>query len=100
MYELKESDWKLFRKKIVIWQERYMERLNQEYIALLSGEGNASDKFWNLLERMKEDRHDLGVCCEMSRSRMLMNISGLLNEGAITEEHLSDFSEELHERFR
>ena len=32
MYEIKESDWKIFRKKIISWQENYMQKLNQEYI--------------------------------------------------------------------
>ena len=28
--------------------ERYMDRLNKEYIELLSGDGDAADKFWEL----------------------------------------------------
>lgn len=48
MDRFSEKDWKLFRRKIVDWQEAYMEKLNREYIELLSGEGNASDKFWAL----------------------------------------------------
>ena len=35
-----EKDWKLFRNRIPDWQEAYMDRLNHEYIELLSGEGN------------------------------------------------------------
>lgn len=31
------SDWKLFRTKLPDWQEAYMDKLNQEYIQLLSG---------------------------------------------------------------
>lgn len=38
-----EKDWKLFRSRVSGWQEAYMDRLNKEYIELLSGEGNASD---------------------------------------------------------
>lgn len=34
--EFTEKDWKLFRSKIVGWQEAYMDRLNKEYIDLLS----------------------------------------------------------------
>ena len=55
MYTVKEQDWKLFRKKLPLWQESYMDKLNQEYIRLLSGEGLASDKFWELEKRIKED---------------------------------------------
>ena len=31
-----EKDWKLFRSRIGLWQEAYMDRLNREYIELLS----------------------------------------------------------------
>ena len=37
--KVKEADWRLFRSRLPIWQEAYMERLNREYIALLSGTG-------------------------------------------------------------
>ena len=32
---VKESDWKLFRKKLPEWQETYMGKLNQEYLAFI-----------------------------------------------------------------
>lgn len=38
MLNVKESDWKLFRKKLPGWQERYMDCLNREYIQILSGD--------------------------------------------------------------
>ena len=43
--KVNESDWKLFRSRMTDWQEAYMDRLNQEYIALLSAPGDASDKW-------------------------------------------------------
>lgn len=67
MNRFSEKDWKLFRSKIADWQEAYMEKLNGEYIELLSGEGDASE---------------------------------ILNEGAITLEDLSDFSEEVQETMK
>ena len=36
MYQVKEKDWKQFRKMLPEWQEAYMERLTKEYIELLS----------------------------------------------------------------
>ena len=67
-YEFKESDWKLLRKRIVDWQENYMDRLNKEYIALLSEERNASSKFWELADRIKKDQKNTGVVAQLSRS--------------------------------
>ncbi len=68
MNRFSEKDWKIFRSKIADWQEAYMEKLNKEYIELLSGEGNASDRFLVLEKRIREDKKDCGVQCEMSRS--------------------------------
>ena len=34
MYDVKESDWKLLRKLVPGWQERYMDKLNREYIEI------------------------------------------------------------------
>lgn len=44
--EVSKSDWKLFRTRVGDWQETYMERLVKEYMDLLDGAENASDKFW------------------------------------------------------
>ena len=44
--EVSKSDWKLFRERVVDWQEAYMERLVEEYMDLLAGAENASHKLW------------------------------------------------------
>jgi len=96
--QVNESDWKLFRRKLPGWQENYMDRLNQQYAALLAGSGNASDKFWELEKCINEDKHDVGVSARMSRYNMFNNILSLLEEGAITLADLDEFSDELKER--
>ena len=95
MNRFSEKDWKLFRKKIPGWQEAYMDKLNKEYIEILKEEGNSSDKFWKLEKRIKEDKKDCGVQCEMSRSNQFYIMLSLLNEGAITMEDLEEFSDDL-----
>ncbi len=97
-YEFKESDWKQFRKCLPDWQERYMDKLNREYIRILNGEGNPSDRFWKLEERIHKDVKSPGVIVhEMSRSRMWMNLLGLINNKVISIDDLTGFSEELQE---
>lgn len=100
MDNFSEKDWKLFRKKIAGWQEAYMEKLNQEYIDLLTGEGDASEKFWKLEKRIRKDKKDCGVRCEMSRSSQFYVMMSLLNEGAITFDDLEDFSDDLKETIK
>ena len=96
--KVNESDWRLFRSRLPMWQEAYMERLNREYIALLSGTGPASEKFWELERRMREDKRRGGVVMRMSRSNMELNLLSLLSDGVISTADLDGFSEELREK--
>ena len=98
MYQVKEKDWKLFRKKLPVWQEAYMERLIKEYTELLNGDEAASEKFWTLDKRMRADRQSLGVRVdELSRSKLQNILTGLIIENVMTEDDLQNFSEELRE---
>jgi len=94
------KDWIIFKNKIANWQEAYMDRLNKEYIELLSEDANPSEKFWRLDKRLKEDRKKTGVQLEMSRSNLIYNITSLINDGAISFEDLEEFSNELKETVR
>ena len=96
-YGFTKKDWALFREKISDWQEAYMNKLNKEYIELLSSEGKPSEKFWALEERIRNDKKDTGVQLKMSRSNCIPNIISLLNEEVITMEDLDEFSDELKE---
>ena len=97
MYSVKESDWKLFKKLLTEWQERFIGRLLGEYSTMLAGQGLASDKFWRLQKRLQKDVRKVGVCAEMRRSVMDMNLRSLLLEGAISKDDLDGFSEELRQ---
>lgn len=74
-----------------------MDKLNKEYIELLSEDADPSKKFWMLDKRIKEDKKNTGVQLEMSRSNLIHNIISLINEGAISFENLEEFSDELKE---
>ena len=94
--EISKADWKLYREKIVGWQENYMARLNKEYIALLSEDDKkASEKFWELQNRIKADRRHPGVIIEMRKSNAIFDIFSLIRLDVITYDDLADFSEEL-----
>lgn len=98
MAECKESDWKLFRGKIVDWQENYMARLNQKIIKILSGENKMqSDRFWKASKILASKKKSVGVVCELKRSMLNWNIVSLINQKVITMDDLSDFSSELQE---
>ena len=96
-YEKK--DWKLFLEKLPHWQERYMNRLNKEYIKLLLEDEKPSTLFWELDERIKEDKKSYGVIIRgVSKSEVDYYICSMLNDEVITMDDLVDFSEEFKNR--
>ena len=96
--EISKSDWILYRKKVAGWQENFMSRLNNEYIALLSADDKiASEKFWELEKRIKDDRRHPGVIIEVSKSNAVFDIARFIRFDVITYDDLVDFSEDLQQ---
>ena len=97
MVDISKADWRLFRERIGGWQEVYMEKLNKEYIELLSGDESASKKFWALEERIREDKNTPGVRLQLKKSETDWDLVALMREKVITAADLDGFSEELKE---
>ena len=96
--EISKSDWKLYRKKVAGWQENFITRLNNEYLAILSADDKiASEKFWELEKRIKNDRRHAGVIIEMSKSSAIFNIVRFIKFDVIIYDDLSDFSDNLQQ---
>jgi hypothetical protein len=95
MVEISKVDWKMFREKVPEWQELYMERLTKKYIELLSSPGNASDHFWELEKRIKNDRKHPGVMLEMRKSEAIWDIAIFIKKKVISLKDLEGFSMEL-----
>lgn len=97
MVEISKADWKLFRERIGDWQERYMENMSKEYVKLLTSPGNASDHFWELEKRIKQDKKHPGVLIEMNKGEAIWDIAILVRKKVITMNDLEGFSEDLIE---
>lgn len=83
--ECNEKDWKLLRQKLPDWQESYMGKLIDDYKQLLNGDMIASEKFWKLDKRIKNDKTSTGVIVRnLRRSQFLQTIISLINDGVIT----------------
>lgn len=94
--DISKKDWKLFREKLPDWQENYMDKLNKQYIELLSNEKEtASDKFWELAKRIKNDRKNPSVIMDRRKSEAIWNIINLIRLNVITHDDLEDFSDDL-----
>lgn len=95
----KESDWKLFSKKFYEWKDRYTERFISEYKAILDLKETSTDKFFDLKDRIYKDSRAVvfNLPGRFSRNNMHLNIMALLNNGVITLDDLSEFSDEVKE---
>ena len=99
--DVNKHDWQLFTEKLPEWQERYMEKLEKEYIQiLLKKDKLASEKFWELEKEINKDKKSPGVNLELNKSEMELDIMRLLKEKAITMDDLIDFSDELRDRVK
>ena len=94
--DISQMDWKLFREKLSDRQENYMEGLVKEYANFLNDDKKpASEKFWELEKRIKEDKRHPGVIMEMSKSEAIGDIVRLIRLKVIIYDDLSEFSGEL-----
>ena len=81
--EISKADWKLYRERVPGWQEHYMEQLTKEYVELLTSPGNASDHFWTLEKRIRQDKKNPGVLIELRKSTAIWDIAYLVGDGVI-----------------
>lgn len=57
--------------------------------------GNASDHFWTLEKRIRQDKKNLGVLIELRKSTAIWDIAYLVGDGVIKMDELEGFGEEL-----
>lgn len=99
--DISKKDWKLFRERLSDWQENYMKGLVKEYVDFLNDDKKpASEKFWELEKRIKEDKRHPGVIMEMSKSEAIWDIVCLIRLNVITYDDLSEFSDELQQEVK
>ncbi len=98
---ISENDWKLFKDNLPKWQERFIEKLVEEYKEILNDSRNASDKYWALEARLKADKRNPGVLItDISRSNFYDNLTSLIRYKVITMDDLTDFSDETKEEIK
>lgn len=99
--DISKKDWRLFREKLSGWQENYMAGLVKEYVDFLNDDTrHASEKFWELEKRIREDKSHPGVIMEMRKSEVIWDIVRLIRLQVITYDDLSGFSEELQQEVK
>ena len=99
--DISKKDWKLFRERLSEWQENYMEGLVKAYADLLNDDKKpASEKFWELEKRIREDKRHPGVIMELKKSEVIWDIVRLIRLKVITYDDLSEFSDELKQEVK
>ena len=75
----------------------YVQPCSEEYIAILQRPANASENFWELEKRIRNDKRSFGVSARISRNNMFQIIVSLPANAVITIDDLKDFSDEFTE---
>ena len=96
----KESDWKIFRKRVPEWRERYLGMKNKDIIGVLTDKNKTpTEQFWDAKEKMEKEARILVDCLDgHSRSKMHWYLYLMHRHGLIQDADLEEFSEELREQ--
>ena len=98
--DIKESDWKVFRRLRELALERYCERVLDEVRQLAEKQGNSSHQryleLWELLR--KRDRTIAYAFDDPKRSQAIIQLANIVAEDLLTEHELNQFSEETREQ--
>ncbi len=92
-----ETDWKIYKIKLPIWQEKYISNLLKKYNEIINCCSEPSKCFLHLENEINKDKDYPGVTVERKRSNMIPTLVTFLNDGIIEISDIDDFSEELKE---
>lgn len=94
-----ESDWKIFRKRVPEWRERYLRSKNDEIVGILTDKSRTpTERFWDANKKMKEEAKVLVDCLDgHSRSKMQWYLVLMHRRGLIQDSDLDEFSAMLRQ---
>jgi hypothetical protein len=99
MFQIKESDWKIFRGVHEAALERYCDRVLSEINYMATDRETGSHERYLKVYRLLHDRDEtLGdLFNNKSRSKALFMLAGIRGHGLVTDEEFAAFSQELRE---
>ena len=96
--DIKESDWKVFRKLHNVALERFCERLLEQVRRTVDGEGSYHERYLKLSKLLHRRTKAMAAAFDdVRRSRAMILLSNIIDEGLLTDEELNEFSLELRE---
>jgi hypothetical protein len=100
--EIKESDWKVFRRLRAIALERFCQRVLMEIDRIAANTGTSSHERYLAVFRLIEERDQQLAAAfnDPRRSTALRQLVAIQSHELLTEEELSDFSPEMRDAVR
>ena len=98
--DIKESDWKVFRKLRELALERYCERVLEDVRRLVNRRNRGPhERYLQLWELMRKHDKTIAICFnDPRRSQAFIQLANIDAEDLLTEEELNQFSEEMQEQ--
>lgn len=99
--QIKESDWKVFKKLYPLALERFYDRAVKELQkAIVEGKGSSEDKYHRIYKMVHSRDKKLANLFDGAyrRSKAFIQLVSYYREGLITKEELSQISEENRNR--
>ena len=97
--EITESDWKVFRRLRELALERYCRRVLNDVSQLVEKDrSSAHERYLKLWELLRERDKTIGNAFDdPRRSQALIQLLNIVNEDLLTENELTQFSEDLRD---
>jgi hypothetical protein len=96
--EIKESDWKVFRRLHSIALERYCQRVLEEVRVAAECDADYHDCYLKVYQLIRNrDRMMSSAFDDASRSTAFLLLANIISEGLLTEEELKQFSREAQQ---
>jgi len=98
-YDIKETDWKVFRQVREVALARFCERVLTEVGSLIAKPGETSHERYLAVYKLieKRDKELAQAFNDMRRSTALLQIGLMHNRGLLTDEEMTRFSPELRD---
>ena len=98
--DIKESDWKVFRKLRELALERYCQRVLKNVRQLVDKDsGSYHERYLKLWKILRSRDKTLGLCFDdPRRSQAFIQLANIVAEDLLTEDELDQFSDEMRER--
>ena len=98
--DIKESDWKIFRKLREVALERYCERMLEDVRRTVDApNGTYHERYLKLWELLRSRDKTLAVAFDdPRRSQAIIQLANIIAEDLLTEAEFGQFSEETRER--